>query len=461
MFDLNSLLIPFFRELKINNIRYCILRGYEDLPQKTRYDVDIAIDESSLSLVLFILDNAAKESGWSLINSVLKNGFCRIILYHPDYEKITLPIDLMWKYQYRGISYSNNEIILNDTQQYNSLNVAHAGYESAISFIGKMIIGKGRKISSEKRIRIQKLAIEDKQRFISVLSFYFQKETINKLLKAIQIGDWEGAFSLRWKLIKESISKTGIIKFASSFAKSILESFKGKIHRRGTMSVKGGLFIVLLGPDGSGKTTIAKELDKELNTLFHFSKYYHGRFHLFPQLGGIKKVLNIFLKKRPGIKEGSTLNSNTIKRDKLSVIRSSINIIYYGFEYIFGRISIWIKLRKNTLIIVDRYFYDYLLHPEYVNAPRWLIMFFTKLIPQPDLIMLIKCDSKVIFKRKEELPLDEIERQQLLLNTFEKLLRKTVKINANQPLKNTINDAVRESLISLNLNYNKIVKKIK
>ncbi len=283
MFDLSALLSPFFKELKNNNIKYCILRGYQDLPKSTRYDVDIAIHDYDLLTIFSLLKDAADNSGWTMVGTMKRDGFCRILLFHADYEKITLPIDFMWKYQYRGVTYADNEILLNDTMQYNAISVAHSGYESAISFVGKMIIGKGKEISPEKLSRIQHLAREDEQRFVSVLTSSFDKETINELLKAIQAGDWESAIGMRWKLIGKSIKQTGVLNVLISFGKSILESAKGKIQRRGTMSVGGGLFLVLLGPDGSGKTTLAKELDKRLKPLFSSTEYYHGRFHLFPQ----------------------------------------------------------------------------------------------------------------------------------------------------------------------------------
>jgi len=356
----------------------------------------------------------------------------------------------MWKYQYRGITYADNATLLNDTMQCNTINVAHSGYESAISFVGKMIIGKGKEISPEKLSRIQHLAREDEQRFVSVLTSSFDKETINELLKAIQAGDWESAIGMRWRLIGKSIKQTGVLNILMSFCKSILESAKGKIQRRGTMSVGGGLFLILLGPDGSGKTTLAKELDKRLKPLFSSTEYYHGRFHLFPQLGSVKRLLKPFSKKEQSTKEATIVKTDMTKRDKLSTFRASANIIYYGLEYTFARIPIWLKFSKNTLIVSDRYFYDYLLHPEYTNAPKWLILLFIKLVPKPDLILLIKCDPNVIFERKKELPLEEIARQQKLLETFGALLGTSSMISTNQALDKTVDDAVSASLDILN-----------
>lgn len=450
VFSLSGLLSPYFKELSTKGIKYCVLRGYDKLPDETRYDVDIAINESDLLLAISLLRDAASNSGWTMVGSMKRDGFSRILLYHPNYEKVTLPIDFIMKHAYRGFFYAENEVLLNDTVDHKSLCVARSGHEAAISFVGKLIVGKGTEINSEKLSRIQRLAQEDETGFVHLLSESLGNTISQKLYDSIKVGDWDTAFKIRGKIMTASIKKTGVIRSILNMIKSLYESVKGRLQRRGGMSMRGGLFLVLLGPDGSGKTTLAKEMDKRLSPLFSSSEYYHGRFHLFPQLGGIKRLLVPSSKKKIQKELVQSSETDMIQRETLSVTRACINIIYYGTEYMVSRIPVWFKLRKNKLIVCDRYFYDYLLHPEYIQAPKWLIMLFTKLVPQPDLVLLIKCDAEVIFTRKKELPLEEIERQQQLLDTFKNVIDNTTTIDTNKPLVESVDDAVVAALNSLN-----------
>lgn len=452
MYSLRGLLSPYFRELSTNGVKYSLLRGYEKLPDETRYDVDIAIDESDLLLAISLLKDTALNSGWTMVGSMKRDGFSRILLYHPNYEKVTLPIDFIMKHGYRGFYYADNKVLLNDTVNYKTLCVTRPGHEAAISFVGKLIAGKGNEINSEKLSRIQRLAQEDEIGFVHLLSVSLGKDLSLKLYKAIKVGDWDTAIKLRGNIIITSIKNTGIFRSLLNIIKSLYESVKGRFQRRKGMEICGGLFLVLLGPDGSGKTTLAKEINKRLSPLFSSTEYYHGRFHLFPQLGGIKRFLIPSIKKKTQKKPILSSEISLIQRETLSTIRACINIIYYGTEYMVSRIPVFLKLRKNKLIVCDRYFYDYLLHPEYIQAPKWLIMLFSKLIPKPDLILLIKCDAEVIFERKKELPLEEIDRQQQLLDTFKKVIDNSITIDTNKLLIESVDDAVAAALSTLNSN---------
>ena len=65
------------------------------------------------------------------------------------------------------------------------------------------------------------------------------------------------------------------------------------------------------------------------------------------------------------------------------------------------------------MAISDRYFDDLLVDPVRYRygAPRWLARLAFKLAPQPNLVFVLDADSSVIYGRKQEVALSELERQ--------------------------------------------------
>jgi hypothetical protein len=96
-------------------------------------------------------------------------------------------------------------------------------------------------------------------------------------------------------------------------------------------------------------------------------------------------------------------------------LRTSTYIVYYGIEYILYRLIVRRKLRRNHLVIFDRYFYDYYLMRVHMNAPRWLLGLVSRLIAQPDILFVMLAEPEAIFRRKPELTPEEIQRQQDIL----------------------------------------------
>lgn len=169
-----------------------------------------------------------------------------------------------------------------------------------------------------------------------------------------------------------------------------------------------GNFLVVLGPDGVGKTTLITGLHDQLallkNQELESIHLLHFRPHLLPNINqlltGKAEVIGEFNDPHSAPAAGQ--------------ISSLFRIVYYSFDYIFGY---WLKLRQKInsghTIIFDRYFYDFIIDPRRsrLSLPEWLPRLFLLIIPKPDLVFVLDAPAYEIYKRKQELPLDEIERQ--------------------------------------------------
>lgn len=152
-------------------------------------------------------------------------------------------------------------------------------------------------------------------------------------------------------------------------------------------------FIVILGPDGCGKTTFSDELSSQLRK--SITKIYTFKF-ILPELSKFifKKRKKIFVRKHSGMVK------------PLLPLHSSLLAFWYGIDFFLGH---FIKLfSKYNLIICVRSYHDFFYQRAHrklnVNIPK----FFLSIGPKPDLIILLNRNPKQIYIDKNELTEDEI-----------------------------------------------------
>jgi thymidylate kinase len=76
-------------------------------------------------------------------------------------------------------------------------------------------------------------------------------------------------------------------------------------------------------------------------------------------------------------------------------------------------VAIHPSLTRSNFVLFDRYFHDVVVDPlRYrYGGPTWFSKVLSRLVPEPDLVILLDAAGPSIFSRKEELPVGEIERQ--------------------------------------------------
>ncbi len=167
--------------------------------------------------------------------------------------------------------------------------------------------------------------------------------------------------------------------------------------------------IVIIGPDGSGKTTIANELVLKLKADNINATHSAMHFEILPPL---KNFINPFLKNKiDSSHEEGALHVGMTKPN--SVIKGLVYVIWYAFDYFLGSFKVLKTKRKKEVIIFARYYYDYYYQLGHLNTPKWIIKIFENLVPKPNFIFTISRSAKAIYKLKPELTVKEIERQQI------------------------------------------------
>ena len=178
-----------------------------------------------------------------------------------------------------------------------------------------------------------------------------------------------------------------------------LTAIKNVIHPKGR-------FIVLLGPDGCGKSTVTSGLINNQNNLFSGVWHFHWRPKLLPHLRRKKKQSDDITPVSTSTPPPTT--------SKYRGLTSLIRYLYYWLDFILGYwLIIYPKKIRSELIIGERHFPDVLVHPErYGFAVPMPIMRITSMfVPNPDIIFLLTGEPEEIYARKQELTVEMITEQ--------------------------------------------------
>lgn len=164
------------------------------------------------------------------------------------------------------------------------------------------------------------------------------------------------------------------------------------------------MLVVLLGPDGVGKTSIATALTSELSRDFKRVEHYHFR------PGAIPRLRDLLCYKGydppPEQPHGAPVPG---------LLSSLARFAYYSLDFVIGaRVSRFRAFRHpDILVLVERYYMDILVDPaRYCMAvPPAVVRLIRPLVPRPDLAILLDADVSTITARKRELPEEELARQ--------------------------------------------------
>ena len=175
-------------------------------------------------------------------------------------------------------------------------------------------------------------------------------------------------------------------------------------------------FIAIIGPDGAGKTTVANKIEK-----IYDGKAIHkaANFEILPTFTEIKNFLTLNKQVKRN-EEGYKGFHSGMQQKPNHVFKSFILILWYSIDLNLGRIKLAKAKKDGVLYCFARYFYDYYFQVANLNAPHWLLDFFLKVITKPDIVFYIKREASDIYEGKPELSIEEIMRQQNVIESLAK-----------------------------------------
>lgn len=180
--------------------------------------------------------------------------------------------------------------------------------------------------------------------------------------------------------------------------------------------MKKGLLICFTGTDGTGKTTLAKSLEKSIKNSGISCKYIWGGWRGFESFL-FKPIANIIRKKRSSEEKSITMPMP---------IQNNFLFSYAAWFDYFLRVfpNLLISLCRYDLVILDRYVYDVAIGSS-INTKKdseKLLRRFFNIFPKPDITFLIDIPEEIAYTRKDDIPSVEYLYQQKRI--YLKLLKK-------------------------------------
>jgi thymidylate kinase len=242
-----------------------------------------------------------------------------------------------------------------------------------------------------------------------ILRFWPKKEAY-LIINGANRNEWEDITSVL-PLLKMSF-QLGLAFSLNNYVNEIIR----KINR---LSQPTGLQIAILGTDGSGKSTIVEEIKQNLFPAFKHTQSYHLRPHMIRLKRTEMKV------------------TNPHEKLKWPLFLSILKLIIWWVDYTVGYyFKVYPKLVCSTFVVFDRYYYDLLVDTRRYRygGPLWLAKIVGRLLPKPDLWILLNSPPDVFQSRKKEISYEETNRQCKAYLKLAKQLKNCTVVDASLPV---------------------------
>lgn len=427
----------FIRELNVESIRYFILRNYEGLPNiNESKDIDLIIEpgkyDHAAQLLLQVFEEYKIEYYY-----VVKYERVRCWFGMNASDDFAIHIDLIEGYINKGFEIFEFEKLYNNTVKYKEYDVLNQPYDIAMLLLYKVIGAKELKDRYRDKISVgYKQCCDDvKEILVDVLGNDLAVQVCSRL----DSNDYEWIVQHSSEISKIS-KKIAFRKHPLNTVKCVVEFLVEKMYRIVICPPKFRKMIALEAPDGTGKSTFIDTLAVKLAETFVCDiekvHVYHFRPSLLPNLGEVGE--------KAGVMKQDTDFENPHRNKPANPISSFVRLIYYWLDYVIGdAICIRKDVQFDRITIFDRYIYDFIVDPlrSRIALPRSVRVLFSKIVQRPQIVFVLNAPAEVIYKRKQELTIDEIARQQ---REFERLMSMGdyfFMIDANQPPEKMVQDA--------------------
>ncbi|MFL5330792.1 MAG: MATE family efflux transporter [Gemmataceae bacterium] len=426
----SGILAAVFATLDKADIPYCLTHGYEEISERITSDVDCVVpaDVSPSELATLF-----QEHGESIGAQVVRCLSGHIVLAgknaggSPNF----LDLDVAGGYDLNGRRFYEADELLDGRRRYGQCWIPALPIEFGCYFLRRVIKGS---VSDEHARKLSDLYRQNPMACADELSRFWSTATAARLRAAIDCHDWE-TIHRDLKRIRAELLRRATLRQPLRVIGDQFRCMARRVSR--AWSPQGGVDVIFLGSDGAGKSSVIHKVREELAGAFSNTKCL-----MFPPA--------LFRRLRSRTEGPPVLPHDLPPR---SAFASIVRAIGYWFSYY--TIGYWFSIRpalaRSTLVIHDRHVLDALVDAKRYRyaGPGGLLQWIWRLIPKPDLVILLDAPAEVLQARKQELPFEETAKQ---VEAYRRLIRSLPNgyvVDASAPLRDVVsavNDVILGTL---------------
>jgi thymidylate kinase len=400
---------------------YCMLSGYEQLPESFDTDIDFMVTREEFRRMARIIEHVARQTSTRLFHTVEHEITARSysLGFQSGSQLTIVQPDSACDYRHFGSLWLRADEVL-AARRWHSRGfwIPAAAHEFAYYLIKRL---NKRYLSQEHGEKLHRLYEEDRSGCENIIARFWRGQNKARLIRMAASNDWTSMNSdlrsFRRELRRNS---------ANSMLDKVIFSPTQLTHFWTRMSQPTGGWVAFIGPDGSGKSAVISAIRQQ----FTFAYREVRCFHLRPKS----------LRKTPSV--GAAVTDPHGQRPR-GLLMSLAKVLFLLADYFVGFLAqVAPAIRRSQLLIFDRYIYDLLIDCKRIRygGPLWLLRFVARIVPRPDLVILLDAPAEVLWSRKQEVPFEEVVRQREAYLQVARGMSSTIIVNAARPLADVIHD---------------------
>ncbi len=374
-----------FEALQSAGVRYCVLHGWDGLPEVLPSDLDLAVhpeDKRKLPAILARM----QECGFLLVDShnYEVNAHSFYFCWFDLSDRRCVVLDIAFEYRADGMLILKADELLNGRRRLGSFWIPDPRVRLRYLLAKRTV---KRQFSPLHQEGISRVTIEvGNESSVEIAARLFGKDLGRRVISAVLQGNMAS--------LSSELSKAMVLNSIRREPLTVLRCLAGECLRlwRRVMQPTG-IVLAILGPDGAGKSTVIQDMMEREWQEFQFRRVFHWR----PQLIG----------KRPDMGPLTDPHGTPARGTLGSLVRLAGFVVDYWIGYFF---LVRPRLVRSGLVIFDRYFDDITVDCKRYRygGPDWIPRLLVRLVPRPDLLVVLDADVEQMLSRKQEVNREEL-----------------------------------------------------
>jgi thymidylate kinase len=428
------------QSLERAGVPYCLLGRHDDAPWDGRSDVDLVVPGELLPDRLGeILRTVAARHGASIVQAVDHDSAWSFVLAGWDGSaRYFIRLDAWPAPDVRGLRFHRGAELLADRRRHRGVFLPAPALEFGCSLTRRLAKGDLTETHTE---ALAELYASDPAGCEREVLRFWRAPAARTIVAGARAGAWDEV-RRRTGELGAALRRGAVLHAPLGTARRAVARHVARA--RHFLGPRVGFHVVLLGPDGVGKSTLMEGLRRELAGASSGVSLQTVPPSLRQLRDGTYRV------RAMNHSQGSSTRPHALPDHSLalSLLKLGYWLLYY---LVFYQFTVRPALARGRLVLHHRYLVDALVDPRRYRyaGPGWILRLMWRVTPKPDLVIVLDAPPEVIRARKRELPLEEIRRQRAAYRALVDTLPNGRLLDAARPIDRTLAEATEIALRSM------------